>query len=227
MKIEQGENSMIKNISVKKICSGLVLILVVMLALAGCGGKSQHKYTVTYEAQKNTIGAQQLTAAENSIKGRFEAINYNGVTVTQEGSNKLKVEVSGDQLVKAQAELIGQRNEIKLVGPDKAIIITNADIVDAVAQQDPKTKNDLVLIKFTQEGKNKLIAATTRYIGKPISIYLDDELISAPVVQAVITDGQAAITGTKFDKQAKELAAIIKEKMPLPCAFNVTAMTQE
>lgn len=218
---------MIKNIMVRKSLGILIIMAVAIMLFAGCSGSNQHKYIIAYETPANSVTAAQIKDASNIIKDRFKALDYNNIVITQQGDTNLKVEVSGDELVKAQAELIGKRNEIKILGPDKSVIITSEDIIDSVAQQDPKTKENHVLIKFSPDGKNKFAAATAKYTGKPLTILLDDEIISEPIVQAAINDGQAVITGAMVDKDAKELAAILKMKTPLPCAFTLADMTQK
>lgn len=50
---------------------------------------------------------------------------------------------------------------------------------------------------------------TTQYNGQTVSIWLDDEMISAPTVQAVITNGEASITGLTSAEEAQSLATKI------------------
>ncbi|MEE1055754.1 MAG: protein translocase subunit SecD [Acutalibacteraceae bacterium] len=50
---------------------------------------------------------------------------------------------------------------------------------------------------------------TTEYNGQTVSIWLDDEMISAPTVQTVITNGEASITGLTSADEAQSLATKI------------------
>lgn len=50
---------------------------------------------------------------------------------------------------------------------------------------------------------------TSKYNGQTVSIWLDDEMISAPTVQAVITNGEASITGLTGAEEAQSLATKI------------------
>lgn len=50
---------------------------------------------------------------------------------------------------------------------------------------------------------------TNQYNGQTVSIWLDDEMISAPTVQAVITNGEASITGLTSAEEAQSLATKI------------------
>lgn len=52
-----------------------------------------------------------------------------------------------------------------------------------------------VELLFNDEGKKIFGELTKRLIGKQIAIFVGGELLTAPTVQAVITDGRAVITG--------------------------------
>ena len=71
-------------------------------------------------------------------------------------------------------------------------------------------------------GSNKLAAATNELAGTdmPLSIWLDNELISAPKVNSAITDGKAVITGNFTESSALELAAAISSGA-LPCELKI------
>jgi protein-export membrane protein SecD len=74
-----------------------------------------------------------------------------------------------------------------------------------------------VLLQFNSEGKDLFAEITKRNLGKPVAIYLDNELISAPTVQAEIVDGRAEITGNFTVTEAKELARQLTEgSLPVP-----------
>jgi len=97
----------------------------------------------------------------------------------------------------------------------KRIILQGNDIVDATAEPSQDGAGFEVDLKLSDEGARKFAEATARLIGKPIAIFMDNEQISAPIVQTAITGGSARITlnGTDLDKQkdeAKELAGLIK-----------------
>lgn len=62
---------------------------------------------------------------------------------------------------------------------------------------------------MSQELK-KFADATKKFIGQPIAIYMDEEELTKPVVQAHITNGKAVITGSKSIEEAKKQANIIK-----------------
>ena len=64
----------------------------------------------------------------------------------------------------------------------------------------------LVSLKFNKEGAKLFEKITARNVGKPLAIYIDNMLISAPRVQEKISGGNAQITGKFTVKEAKKLA---------------------
>ena len=62
-----------------------------------------------------------------------------------------------------------------------------------------------VALSFDSEGAELFEEMTRENIGKTIAIYLDGELVSAPVVNAAISGGQAIINGNFDTQEAKVL----------------------
>lgn len=79
------------------------------------------------------------------------------------------------------------------------------------------TPSPLILIEFNEEGAKIFEELTSRNVGKPLAIYIDEILISAPVVQEPISGGKAQITGKFTINEAKELARNLNAgALPLP-----------
>ena len=51
---------------------------------------------------------------------------------------------------------------------------------------------------------------TARNIGRPISILLDGEVLTSPVVQEAITGGKAQISGSRNMEEAEHLAILLR-----------------
>lgn len=100
--------------------------------------------------------------------------------------------------------------------PTGKIIIQGTDVSDASPELNTQSGGYSVSLKLTDSGAKKFGEATARLIGKPIAIFMDNQLISAPVVQSAIPDGNAQITlgGTGDSKaqqaEAKNLADTIR-----------------
>ena len=100
---------------------------------------------------------------------------------------------------------------MSFVGPDGKEIVTGAHLTKAMVEQnvyvDPKP---YVSIKFDEEGTRKFGKATGEFLKQPISIVLDGEVISSPIVNSVITNGEAIITGNFTYEEAADLALLLR-----------------
>src|SRR5439155_18136610 len=95
--------------------------------------------------------------------------------------------------------------------------LTGKDVQKAQVVYDPNTGKPQVSLTFSSEGAKKFAALTKKDIGKPIGIFLDQRLLSAPVVQQEIPDGNAVITGNFTVSEAKQLAQDINAgALPVP-----------
>ncbi|MBE6894074.1 MAG: protein translocase subunit SecF [Ruminococcaceae bacterium] len=92
------------------------------------------------------------------------------------------------------------------------IVLVGEDVkrASAGAQQDSVTGQVeyVVQLELTTEGATKFAASTTELAQtkEVISIWMDEECISAPTVQTAITDGNAIITGSFDAESAADLA---------------------
>ena len=70
---------------------------------------------------------------------------------------------------------------------------------------DPNTGTPLVGLNFNAEGAKLFADITRTHKGEALAILLDGGILSAPVIQDEITDGNAQITGTFSADEAKAL----------------------
>ena len=103
----------------------------------------------------------------------------------------------------------------------KDIGLTGADFTNAesqVAQSGTSViRKPEVAIEFNAKGARIFAEATKRNLQKPIAIFLDQELLSAPTVQDEIKDGNAVISGSFTIAEAKALAIQLKAgALPVP-----------
>lgn len=79
---------------------------------------------------------------------------------------------------------------------------------EATLQQTEEGTNEYVVsLEFDNNGKTAFAEATSRLAGSgSISIYMDDDCISAPTVNSAITDGKCVIEGNFTYDSAKALA---------------------
>lgn len=103
----------------------------------------------------------------------------------------------------------------------KDIGLTGAHFSRAEAQIDQNSssivRKPVVAIEFDGEGAKIFGDVTKRNLQKPLAIFLDKQLLSAPVVQDAITDGKAVINGSFTLQEAKNLAIQLNAgALPVP-----------
>jgi protein-export membrane protein SecD len=95
--------------------------------------------------------------------------------------------------------------------------LTGQQLERAQMTFNPQTNQPEVSLEFNSEGKEMFKEITERNIGKQVAIFLDGEIISAPVVQDVIRDGRAVINGKFTLQEGKELAQRLNAgALPVP-----------
>lgn len=98
---------------------------------------------------------------------------------------------------------------------DGSIVLVGTDVKNAQARSiddQMQGKQFAVDLAMTEEGTSKFADATSKAFqrGETIAIYYDGTIISAPNVNAAITNGQAQITGRFTFEEAEQLAATIR-----------------
>ncbi len=98
---------------------------------------------------------------------------------------------------------------------DGSIVLTGTEVEDAQAraQQDSMGNvENVVALTLNAAGTEAFAAATQKAYdnGESIAIYYDDDFVSVPNVQAVITDGNAVITGQASVEEAQRIASTIR-----------------
>ena len=92
------------------------------------------------------------------------------------------------------------------------ILLDGADVESAEAQTYTSVVTEyVVIIKFTEEGSQKLYEVTKQAAEDraTLPIYLDDELVIAPLVSEPVSGGQCTISGMNSLEDAQELAVRI------------------
>jgi preprotein translocase subunit SecD len=115
----------------------------------------------------------------------------------------------------SQGQPIPQAAEWKSTG------LTGAQFKKASVEFNQNTNDPEIKIEFNSEGTKLFGQVTQRNIGKPVAIFLDNQLISAPTVQTAITDGNAVITGKFTVDEAKKLVIQLNAgALPVPLKLS-------
>lgn len=82
---------------------------------------------------------------------------------------------------------------------------------------DPYTNKPVVVVSFNDEGKALFADITRNNTGKEMSIFLDGNVVSSPVIREAITGGEATISGNFTVEEAKTLVTRLNSgALPVP-----------
>jgi protein-export membrane protein SecD len=101
---------------------------------------------------------------------------------------------------KEKTDIVPAQSEWKNTG------LSGKQLKRAEVVQDPQTGQVQVSLKFDDEGTKLFADITSRNVGKPVAIFLDNDIISAPNVQSAILSGDAVINGSFTIPQAQQLS---------------------
>ncbi|MBU3158617.1 protein translocase subunit SecD [Clostridium frigoris] len=165
--------------------------------------------SVLEEVQGAKPDIKTLDRAIELISMRVNKMGISETLVAKEGDKRIRIEIPGKFDSKEILDTVAKSGELKFVGPDKVTILTGKDVKDATASLGEDNKPTINL-ELNDSGKTKFAVATQKFIGKPITIYMDSEVLTSPTVQAVISDGKAVITGSETLAEATTQSQIIK-----------------
>ncbi|MBI2024598.1 MAG: protein translocase subunit SecD [Candidatus Harrisonbacteria bacterium] len=150
-------------------------------------------------------------------------------TAVQGDSHQIIVELAGIKDTAEAIRLIGRTalldfREVEAIGEGeeaqldfKKTTLTGKYLQRAVVTTNPTTNEPVISIQFNSEGGAIFSELTEKNVGEPLAIFLDDELISMPVVQEKIPSGNAQISGGFDFNEAKRLAQLLNAgALPAP-----------
>jgi len=80
-----------------------------------------------------------------------------------------------------------------------------------------------VVLNFDSAGAKLFSDITTAHVGEQLAIFLDGNMLSAPVIQTAISDGTAVISGRFTPDEAKEMVKNLNlGALPVPIALAST-----
>jgi len=150
------------------------------------------------------------------IRNRVDALGVTEPVIQKEGTRRVVVELPGVKDPEEAVRLIGKTAHLEFKTEDGKTVLTGKDLKDARAQLNPQTNEPEVLLKFDKEGAKKFGEVTTANVGKRNAIYLDDKLLTAPVVKEPITTGDAVISGGYQSLEEAQHEAILLRSGALP-----------
>lgn len=182
----------------------------IKLGLDLAGGVS-----ITYQVVGDEAPTEE-DMADTVYKLQKRVENYSTeAQVYKEGTDRINIEIPGVSDEHAILEELGKPGSLVFMNSANEEVLSGTDIANAEAgsQQDSMGNSQFVVqLTMTDEGKQKFAEATKAAYPTNDIIYIiyDNAVISAPAVQAEITDGQAVITGMASYEEAESLASTIR-----------------
>ncbi len=178
---------------------------------------------------------QVLRGVIQVLERRVNAYGVSEPVIQAQGSDRVIVELPGVKDIEEAKKLIGQTAQLDFREYDQATgqwTVAKATGLDGQEKEltgkyfrpnaqvvfDQRSTQPQVAFEFDDEGAHLFEQLTRRLIGKPLGIILDNQLISAPTVQAVISRN-GVITNMRL-QEARTLAIQLNAgAVPVPISI--------
>ena len=205
--------------------------------------------TVTLsEAERTATDERTLRQALEIIRRRIDEVGTREPTIQRQGADRILIQVPGIGSAQELKDIIGTTAQLTFqpvisrgtdpeaepgVGEeilpsldeeglyytlDRNPVVTGEQLVDAQPSFDQNGR-PAVNFRFNTQGARAFGDYTAANIGSPFAIVLDDEVISAPVIQSHIPGGSGIITGNFTIEESTDLAVLLRAGA-LPAGLN-------
>ncbi|MFD1342483.1 protein translocase subunit SecD [Litorisediminicola beolgyonensis] len=191
------------------------------------------------EAERIATDERTLQQALEIIRRRIDEVGTREPTIQRQGSDRILIQVPGIGSAAELKEIIGTTAQLTFqavvgransadsqVDPGQEVlpsldqedvyyiveqtaVVTGDELVDAQPSFDQNGR-PAVNFRFDATGARKFGDYTAQNIGEPFAIVLDDEVISAPVIQSHIPGGSGIITGNFTIEESTNLAVLLR-----------------
>jgi len=191
------------------------------------------------EAERAATDNRTIQQSLEIIRRRVDEVGTREPTILRQGEDRILIQVPGigsaaelKALIGTTAKLTfnavvgrtqdagataGARNLLLPSMDEKGVfyiveatpVVTGEELVDAQPAFDQNSR-PAVNFRFNPSGARKFGDYTAANIGSPFAIVLDDEVISAPVIQSHIPGGSGIITGRFSVEESTKLAVLLR-----------------
>jgi preprotein translocase subunit SecD len=100
-------------------------------------------------------------------------------------------------------------------------VVRGDELTNAQPSFSSRTGRPIILFTFNNSGARKFGNFTSKHVGKPFAIVLDDKVISAPVINEPILGGSGEISGSGFTVESTTLLANQLRSGALPAKLTI------
>jgi len=178
---------------------------------------------VILEAQETDeveITDESMQRIISVINRRVDELGLTEPEVRRAADDRIAVSLPGVEDGHEAVDLIGETAQLEFRdGETGEVLMTGEYVADANAtrQTDQMGQSEIVVqFELTSEGGRRFREITRARVGEVISIYLDDDELTSPVVQQELGDS-GHITGQETLEEAHELALLLRAgALPMP-----------
>ncbi|MBQ8088963.1 MAG: protein translocase subunit SecD [Clostridia bacterium] len=158
-----------------------------------------------------------MDSTVSALRERLTNAGFTEANVSRRGSDRIGVEIPGVENHEEVINIIGTPAHLEFRAPNGDVVVEGKNIKNcAVSYANDAQTLYGVSFELDDEGTKAFAEATQTYLGQAISIYMDDDLISAPIVNSAIPNGQGQITSSSSSSSeesynwARDLALLIQ-----------------
>lgn len=192
-----------------------------------------HLVLEAQDTEKVKVNNDVMQSIIAVVRNRVDGLGVAEPLIQRKGDRQLIVELPGIDDPERARQLIGKTArltfwELKPGADPRAMAAPSADpwqqtaldgsmLVGSKAQPDSRSMGWAVGLKFNQEGAKLFGDISSRNVGRPVAIKLDDTIISSPNIDEPILTGEAQISGNFDAKSAQDLAVQLNAgALPVP-----------
>ncbi|MFT4327927.1 MAG: protein translocase subunit SecD, partial [Wolbachia pipientis] len=193
---------------------------------------------------KNSLINEVVSESIVNVQRRLDKLGTKEVSVQKQGQNKILVQVPGVEDTQQIKSLLGKTAKLafhlantnieKLQDIDHETTVMLKDSLgnsypifrkteiggDSLVNASVRFGNlgkPTVHFKFDSIASKKFVKITKENVGKPFAIVLDNTVLTVPTIREPILNGEGEISGNFTEKQASELAILLKSgALPAP-----------
>lgn len=153
------------------------------------------------------LGTERILVQLPGVKDIGEAINLIGKTALLDFREQ-KFDALGNPVLDDEGNWVFEDEPATAEGRDGQERALTGSYLKRASIDFDTIKGAVVVIEWDSEGEHLFEKITERNLNKPLAIFLDDEMISAPIVHNIITAGTRGIIEGQFTMSDAERLAI-------------------
>lgn len=173
---------------------------------------------IVLEAQDNDkrqVDFEAMQGIKNIMERRINALGLSEANIQLQGSNRIIIELPSVDNPDEAINVIGQTAMLTFKNEAGEVVMTGEYIVKAAPSYD-EFGRPVIEFELNDEGTKIFEKITSENVGKNLGIYLDDELLTNPVVSTTITR-RGNISGYASLEEAQQHAILLREgALPVP-----------